>query len=62
MSGKTVVSIRVYYSGGTIGMTKNESNLKAPIANMMECRIRSFPDLHDEEYLNSMKKHNCQKW
>uniref|UniRef100_A0A1B0A1S8 asparaginase n=1 Tax=Glossina pallidipes TaxID=7398 RepID=A0A1B0A1S8_GLOPL len=42
--------VRVIYTGGTIGMMRNEKNVLAPIPNAFLKRIRKYPNMHDEEY------------
>uniref|UniRef100_T1P870 asparaginase n=1 Tax=Musca domestica TaxID=7370 RepID=T1P870_MUSDO len=42
--------VRVIYTGGTIGMVRNERNVLAPIPNALVKRIRKYPNMHDEEY------------
>ncbi|XP_030381287.1 L-asparaginase [Scaptodrosophila lebanonensis] len=42
--------VRVIYTGGTIGMMRNERNVLAPISNALVRSIRKYPNIHDEEY------------
>ncbi|XP_022210348.1 L-asparaginase [Drosophila obscura] len=42
--------VRVIYTGGTIGMVRNERNVLAPIPNALVRSIRKYPNIHDEEY------------
>ncbi|XP_037938737.1 L-asparaginase-like [Teleopsis dalmanni] len=42
--------VRVIYTGGTIGMMRNERNVLAPIPNALVKRIRKYPNMHDQEY------------
>ncbi|XP_037812456.1 L-asparaginase [Lucilia sericata] len=42
--------VKVIYTGGTIGMVRNERNVLAPIPNALVKRIRKYPNMHDEEY------------
>ncbi|SPP78195.1 L-asparaginase [Drosophila guanche] len=42
--------VRVIYTGGTIGMMRNERNVLAPIPNALVRSIRKYPNIHDEEY------------
>ncbi|ALC48613.1 CG6428 [Drosophila busckii] len=42
--------VRVIYTGGTIGMMRNEQNVLAPTPNALVRLIRKYPNIHDEEY------------
>ncbi|EDV91958.1 L-asparaginase [Drosophila grimshawi] len=42
--------VRVIYTGGTIGMMRNERNVLAPIPKALVRLIRKYPNIHDEEY------------
>uniref|UniRef100_A0A336N284 asparaginase n=1 Tax=Culicoides sonorensis TaxID=179676 RepID=A0A336N284_CULSO len=42
--------VLVLYTGGTIGMMRNEHNALVPVPNQLEKRIRRHPNLHDDEY------------
>ncbi|XP_034489842.1 L-asparaginase [Drosophila innubila] len=42
--------VRVIYTGGTIGMMRNDRNVLAPIPNALVRIIRKYPNIHDEEY------------
>ncbi|KAL7744703.1 hypothetical protein ACLKA6_017198 [Drosophila palustris] len=42
--------VRVIYTGGTIGMMRNERNVLAPIPNALVRLIRKYPNIHDAEY------------
>lgn len=43
--------VLVLYSGGTIGMVRDcESGVLRPMPQVMENRLRTFPQLHDAEY------------
>ncbi|XP_039497871.1 L-asparaginase [Drosophila santomea] len=42
--------VKVIYTGGTIGMVRNERNALAPIPNALVRSIRKYPNIHDEEY------------
>ncbi|EDW06385.1 L-asparaginase [Drosophila mojavensis] len=42
--------VRVIYTGGTIGMMRNERNVLAPIPNALVRLIRKYPNIHDEDY------------
>ncbi|XP_016942489.2 L-asparaginase [Drosophila suzukii] len=42
--------VKVIYTGGTIGMVRNERNVLAPIPNALVRSIRKYPNIHDEDY------------
>ncbi|KAG5669594.1 hypothetical protein PVAND_017481 [Polypedilum vanderplanki] len=42
--------VLVLYTGGTIGMLRNDKNALEPIANQLVKRIRKHPQMYDEEY------------
>ncbi|CAG0905653.1 unnamed protein product, partial [Darwinula stevensoni] len=42
--------VLVIYTGGTIGMVKNQQGVLAPVPNALEAMIRRYPHLHDEVY------------
>ncbi|XP_055843692.1 L-asparaginase [Episyrphus balteatus] len=42
--------VRVIYTGGTIGMMRNESNVLIPIPNALVKMIRKYPNMHDQAY------------
>lgn len=42
--------VLVIYTGGTIGMTRNERNALVPIANEFERQVRRYPGMHDPDY------------
>lgn len=42
--------VLVLYSGGTIGMIKDDKNVLRPTPLILEKRLRSFPQLHDSSY------------
>ncbi|XP_067641032.1 L-asparaginase isoform X2 [Eurosta solidaginis] len=42
--------VRVIYTGGTIGMVRNENNMLAPIPNALVKTLRKYPNIHDENY------------
>ncbi|XP_004535206.1 L-asparaginase [Ceratitis capitata] len=42
--------VRVIYTGGTIGMVRNENNVLAPIPNALVKTLRRYPNIHDEIY------------
>ncbi|XP_059474884.1 L-asparaginase 1 [Neocloeon triangulifer] len=42
--------VLVLYTGGTIGMVRNNSGILAPTANALVHSLRRYPDLHDETY------------
>uniref|UniRef100_A0A2P2HVG8 asparaginase n=1 Tax=Hirondellea gigas TaxID=1518452 RepID=A0A2P2HVG8_9CRUS len=42
--------VLIFYTGGTIGMTKNTRGKLAPNPGELEARIRKYPHMHDEEY------------
>ncbi|XP_039961428.1 L-asparaginase [Bactrocera tryoni] len=42
--------VRVIYTGGTIGMVRNENNVLAPIPNALVKTLRRYPNIHDEAY------------
>ncbi|XP_054728793.1 L-asparaginase [Anastrepha obliqua] len=42
--------VRVIYTGGTIGMVRNENNFLAPIPNALVKILRKYPNIHDESY------------
>ncbi|CAG0881117.1 unnamed protein product [Cyprideis torosa] len=41
--------VLVLYTGGTIGMMKNDQGALAPVPYQLEHKLRSFPHLHDKE-------------
>lgn len=42
--------VLVLYTGGTIGMMRNERGRLVPIPHAMETNIRRYPHMHDEDY------------
>lgn len=42
--------VLVLYSGGTIGMVRDCDGVLRPMPQVMEKRLRTFPQLHDAEY------------
>ncbi|XP_070521961.1 L-asparaginase 1 isoform X2 [Cardiocondyla obscurior] len=42
--------VLVLYTGGTIGMMRNEQGALVPIANSFVKNLRKYPQLHDREY------------
>ncbi|XP_012522574.2 L-asparaginase 1 [Monomorium pharaonis] len=42
--------VLVFYTGGTIGMMRNEEGVLVPIANAFVKNLRKYPQLHDREY------------
>lgn len=42
--------VLVLYTGGTIGMMRNEQGTLVPIANAFVKNLRKYPQLHDREY------------
>ncbi|CAG0924877.1 unnamed protein product, partial [Notodromas monacha] len=42
--------VLVLYTGGTIGMIKNDQGVLAPAPKQLEQHIRSYPHLHDVKY------------
>ncbi|XP_070508954.1 L-asparaginase isoform X1 [Chironomus tepperi] len=50
LTDETEARVLVLYTGGTIGMLRNEKNALAPIANQLVKRIRKHPQMYDEEY------------
>ncbi|XP_037086735.1 LOW QUALITY PROTEIN: L-asparaginase-like [Pollicipes pollicipes] len=42
--------VLVLYTGGTIGMVRNQDNVLAPCPGVMENRLRTYPNMHDREY------------
>ncbi|PRD23330.1 UNVERIFIED_CONTAM: hypothetical protein NCL1_46629 [Trichonephila clavipes] len=55
--------VLVIYTGGTIGMIRNEKGAYASKSNMMEMKIKSYPQLHDiaaaEDYATVCPDENC---
>uniref|UniRef100_A0A1B0CZK4 Uncharacterized protein n=1 Tax=Phlebotomus papatasi TaxID=29031 RepID=A0A1B0CZK4_PHLPP len=49
-SGNSEAKVLVIYTGGTIGMMRNEKNALEPIQNALVKNIRRFPHMHDVEY------------
>lgn len=45
--------VLVIYTGGTIGMVKDEKGFLKPASGILHERLREFPQLHDEEYIRS---------
>uniref|UniRef100_A0A1E1XG16 asparaginase n=1 Tax=Amblyomma aureolatum TaxID=187763 RepID=A0A1E1XG16_9ACAR len=52
--------VLVIYTGGTIGMVKDDDGVLKPMPGILDKRLREFPQLHDAEYA---KKHfgDCEK-
>ncbi|GFT23231.1 l-asparaginase 1 [Nephila pilipes] len=46
-SEKNYSKVLVIYTGGTIGMIRNEKGAYVSKSNMMEMKIKSYPQLHD---------------
>jgi len=42
--------VLVIYTGGTIGMMRNEHNVLEPMSNQLTKRLRMYPHMHDEPY------------
>ncbi|XP_015591117.1 L-asparaginase [Cephus cinctus] len=42
--------VLVLYTGGTIGMTRNESGVLVPTANAFVKNLRKYPHMHDRKY------------
>uniref|UniRef100_A0A1B0CBT9 asparaginase n=2 Tax=Lutzomyia longipalpis TaxID=7200 RepID=A0A1B0CBT9_LUTLO len=49
-SGNTEAKVLVIYTGGTIGMMRNEKHALEPIRNALVKNIRRFPHMHDVDY------------
>ncbi|GAB0090497.1 Asparaginase [Sergentomyia squamirostris] len=49
-SGHSEAKVLVIYTGGTIGMVRNEKNALEPIPNALVKNIRRFPHMHDVDY------------
>ncbi|XP_059611242.1 L-asparaginase [Phlebotomus argentipes] len=49
-SGNKEAKVLVIYTGGTIGMMRNEKKALVPIPNALVKNIRRFPHMHDVEY------------
>ena len=45
-----LLQVLVIYTGGTIGMTRNEEGALSPKAHAMESVIRQTITMHDEQY------------
>lgn len=45
--------VLVLYSGGTIGMIRNQDGVLMPKPQILEKRLRHFPQLHDADYANT---------
>ena len=52
--------VLVLYTGGTIGMVRNNEGVLAPAPNSLEAKVRSTCTMHDEEYF-SHRKFGVQK-
>ncbi|XP_065290312.1 L-asparaginase 1-like [Dermacentor albipictus] len=52
-TGPDQACVLVIYTGGTIGMVKDEKGLLKPAPGILDKRLREFPELHDEEYMRS---------
>ncbi|XP_037278693.2 L-asparaginase [Rhipicephalus microplus] len=52
--------VLVIYTGGTIGMVKDDDGVLRPAPGILDKRLREFPQLHDQEYA---KEHfgDCEK-
>ncbi|XP_064484093.1 L-asparaginase-like isoform X2 [Ornithodoros turicata] len=48
-----VTKVLVLYSGGTIGMVRDENGILRPEPQVLEKRLRSFPQLHDAAYASA---------
>ncbi|XP_075223657.1 L-asparaginase [Lycorma delicatula] len=46
--------VNVFYTGGTIGMVRNNQGVLSPVANEFEKRIRQNPQMHDAEFAKSI--------
>lgn len=47
---ETEAYVLVIYTGGTIGMTKDEHGVLKPAPGVLDKRLRDFPQLHDSKY------------
>ncbi|XP_077484540.1 L-asparaginase 1-like [Amblyomma americanum] len=52
--------VLVIYTGGTIGMVKDERGVLKPAPGILDKRLREFPQLHDVEYAKKRFRH-CKK-
>ncbi|EFN66941.1 L-asparaginase [Camponotus floridanus] len=50
LTNKPEGRVLVLYTGGTIGMVRNEEGVLVPIANAFIKNLRRYPQLHDREY------------
>ncbi|KFM59623.1 hypothetical protein X975_12557, partial [Stegodyphus mimosarum] len=44
---KNYSKVLVLYTGGTIGMIRSKDGVYAPVPNLMEKKIKLYPQLHD---------------
>ncbi|GAB1862729.1 asparaginase [Camponotus japonicus] len=50
LTNKPEGRVLVLYTGGTIGMVRNEQGVLVPMANAFIKNLRKYPQLHDREY------------
>ncbi|KAF2881603.1 hypothetical protein ILUMI_24546 [Ignelater luminosus] len=48
--------IKMFYTGGTIGMQKNDDGVLVPKPNAFKDRIKKMPQLHNEEEAKKLKR------
>ncbi|XP_037029683.1 L-asparaginase [Bradysia coprophila] len=49
-SDHTESKVLVIYTGGTIGMMRNENDVLCPMPNALVKNLRKYPNMHDEQY------------
>ena len=49
-----VSKVFVLYTGGTIGMTRNSSDILVPAKNMLENNLRTLGTLHDKKFASEI--------
>lgn len=56
---ESVGKVLVLYTGGTIGMVRNESGALAPIPNRFVHAVKQYPNMYDAKYI-SKKNYNSE--
>ncbi|XP_064553048.1 L-asparaginase 1 [Drosophila montana] len=57
---KKEARVHVIYTGGTIGMIRNDAGVLVPIKNELPKRLREYPSCHDKAY--ELSKENADQW
>ena len=56
VNNKLVSKVMVLYTGGTIGMVRNQDDMLAPAKHALENNLRELKTLHDEKFARDVLK------